>query len=115
MMEEHGPDVDVLLGIGGGTHKDARACDVVIADSIVYYNRRAVTVDGPKHRIIAYAVKAWLMVYVSRFFNRYGDLVVFKAAKGSGSPLKLLSGPLGTGEAVIKYRDAEERLMASDG
>ena len=110
MMEEYCPDVVVLLGVGGGIHKDAHAGDVVIADSIIYYDKRAVTENGPKHRIVPYAIKPWLLIYLNRFFDRYGDVAVLKAAEGSpAASFKLLLGPLGSGEAVIKYRDAEER------
>jgi adenosylhomocysteine nucleosidase len=110
MMDEYSPHLVVLVGIGGGIHKDARACDVVIAENIIYYDKRAITVDGPKHRMVSYAIKSWLRVYLNRFFDRHGDVAVLKTGEGTtASSFKLLLGPLGTGEAVIKYRDAEER------
>jgi adenosylhomocysteine nucleosidase len=110
LIEEYNPLLVVLLGIGGSIHNDARTCDVVVADSIWYYDKRAEGVRGTQHRGLSYNVEPWLCNEINRWFNEHGDKPTFPASEGSYSDRFLLAfGPIGTGEAVIKHRDAEER------
>ncbi len=110
IWEEFSPVLIVLIGIGGSVNKDALLCDVVFADSVLYYDRRAQTVDGAARRLQEYNINMRLLNEINKLFDSFGDKPRLPAVSGSyRDRFGLLMGPLGTGEAVIKYRDAEER------
>ena len=107
---EYRPKLIILLGIGGSIHKDADICDTVIAEEIYYYDKRAEAPDGTNRRLVSYNIEPWLLNEINRLFNEYGDTPEFDSWEGScKEKFKLLFGPIGTGEAVIKHRDAKER------
>lgn len=110
LCKNYNPALIVLLGIGGSIHEDASLCDVVIADSIWYYDKRSETKLGTKHRGLSYNLKPWLTNEINRLFNDHGGKPSFLASTGSYSQsFNLLCGPIGTGNAVIKHREAKER------
>lgn len=110
LMDECHPRLIVLLGIGGGIHKDCDLCDVVLADTIFYYDKRTETEVGTKHRLLPYRIEAWLERYINRFFDDHGEHAVLPAATDSiAMNFKFHYGPVGTGEAVVKFRDGETR------
>jgi adenosylhomocysteine nucleosidase len=110
LVNNYQPDLVVLLGIGGSIHQDAKLCDVVIAESVWLYDKRAETERGSSHRGLSFNIEPWLINEMNRFFNDYGDRPLLKASVEScAEEFAVLLGPIGTGEAVIKHRDAEER------
>lgn len=110
LVDEFSPSLVVLLGIGGAIHKDIRLCDVVIADSVIYYDERKVTEQGRVTRGRAYELDPWLKVRLNHFFVLSGEPAAFAAAAGSANnAFNVFTGPIGSGEAVIAFRDAEER------
>jgi nucleoside phosphorylase len=110
LMDEYNPKLVILIGIGGGIHKDARACDVVIADSVFYYDKRAETPEGSQHRLLGYRIEPFLLRFINRFFDKYGEVAELPSAPNSpDASFRIHLGPIGTGEAVVKYRDAEVR------
>ena len=111
ISEEFNPQLIVLLGIGGSIHKDANVCDVVIADSTYYYDKRAETDEGTKRRIDPFKLNAWTKSLISEFQHEVGqEEPLFNSAPDSPfSSFKLLIGPIGTGEAVVKFRESDVR------
>ncbi|HEX3745755.1 MAG TPA: hypothetical protein VHW09_17560 [Bryobacteraceae bacterium] len=110
LTQEYRPALVVLLGIGGAIHKDIAICDVAIAEAIYYYERRAVASEGPRRRILSYGMPAWLRVWINRLYDSHGDVPRFEAEPGSpNAHFRMLLGPIGAGEAVIKHREASER------
>lgn len=104
------PRLVVLLGIAGSIHKDAELCDVVIADQVLYYDKRKETPHGVCHRLEAYEVAAWLRPVINHLFVLHGEPARLKSdAEPHTGTFGLRQGPIGTGEAVIGYREAEER------
>jgi adenosylhomocysteine nucleosidase len=115
MGAEYSPRLIVLLGIGGGIHKDAGLCDVVFADQVVYYDKRKVTPEEVRRRGEAYKIEAWLKIHTQAFFVEHREPAVLLAADGSPSnTFKVQQGPIGSGEAVVAFHDASERQWLTD-
>jgi len=111
LIDEYSPRIVVLLGIAGGIHKDLKLCDVVIADSVHYYDRRAETADGSCRRIESFTPRSSIRALANRVFDELGDLPRLAASNNSfEDEFSVFFGPIGCGEAVIKYREAEERI-----
>lgn len=112
LAEEYNPNIIVLLGIAGSIKKKVKICDVVIADSIYYYDKRTIEESGSKHRIDPYKMNAWIKDLLNYFhLQKKTEEPYFVASKDSyRDKFTSFTGPIGSGEAVIKYRDAEERI-----
>jgi adenosylhomocysteine nucleosidase len=110
LAEEYSPTLMILLGIGGSINKEAKICDVVFADSVYYYDKRSETQRGTHHKAISYNIASWLRNEINHLFDHYGDKPEFESYPDSfRKKFRLLLGPIGTGGAVIKHRDADER------
>jgi nucleoside phosphorylase len=111
LVKEYAPALVVLLGIGGAIHKDVDLCDVVVADQIVYYDKRKVTDQGTKHRGEGYKVASWLKELLNNFFviSKHEPAVIHPDNLLPQTEFRLHRGPIGSGEAVVGYREAEER------
>lgn len=111
MVTDYNPQWIVLLGIAGSIHKDAKLTDVVVAEQSIYYDKRAETESGTKHRGESYNIDPTLLSVVNTILV---DRIEHDAAVGSfASQFTLHLGPIGTGEAVVKFRDAEVRKWLS--
>lgn len=103
------PKVVILLGIGGGIHTDVRLGDVVVATKVVYYDLRKETTTGTRHRGEGREAPAEIGHAINCFFTDHGEPAEFYA-EGPGSEirsLRVLTGPIGSGDAVIADRDSE--------
>ena len=110
LVSEFSPRLIVLLGIAGAIHKDVRLCDVVICTQSVYYENRKIEPTGIKHRGEGYKIDASVVLRLNHFFVSHGEPAEFKAHDESvADTFKVLRGPIGTGEAVVGYREAEIR------
>ncbi len=111
LAEEFNPSLIVLLGIGGSIHKDVNIGDVAICESTYYYDKRAETSEGTKHRLDAFKMNAWTKEIIRKYHHaNKTEEPLFDAAENNPTPkFKSYFGPIGTGEAVIKYKEAEER------
>lgn len=98
------PGVILLVGIGGGIHKDVRRGDVVIGQEVIYYDLRKETPTGVRRRSEGHQVPAWVRREVNSFFTRYGEPYVLPCGTA-----KTLTGPVGSGEAVIADADSPIR------
>jgi nucleoside phosphorylase len=109
LRSECSPLLVVLLGIGGGIHPSLGLADVAIADRIYYYDERKETEHGTNRRLSPGEVPAWLVSYLNDFFVD-GDPAVLPGVSGAPKDtFKVKMGPIGTGDAVIGYRNAETR------
>ncbi|WP_211604812.1 hypothetical protein [Porphyromonas gingivalis] len=111
IMEEFNPELIVLLGIGGAIHDKLNIGDVAICDSILYYDKRASTERGALRRLDSFKINAWTKEFIRKYhYNQKSEEPSFKSSKNSPQTFfKSYYGPIGTGEAVLKYKDAEER------
>lgn len=108
MCEEFNPTIIVLLGIAGSIHEKVNIGDVVICSETYYYDRRAETESGSTPRLDPYKINAWTKNYLSSYYNTKGSDEPF-VSDDSFSKNKVYNGPLGTGEAVVKFKDADIR------
>lgn len=109
LRRHYDPKVVVLVGIGGGIHEDVLLGDVVVATKVVYYDLRKETTTGTHHRGEEREAPAEIGHAVNCFFTDNGELAEF-CTEGPGSevrPLRVLAGPIGSGDAVIADRDSE--------
>jgi nucleoside phosphorylase/hypoxanthine phosphoribosyltransferase len=111
LAEEFNPRLIFLLGIGGSIHKNVNIGDVAIGESIYYYDKRAETMEGTQRRLDAFKMNSWTREFIRRYHHsNKTEEPSFDAAENSPYPkFKSYFGPIGTGEAVIKYKDAKER------
>ena len=111
LAEEFNPNIIVLLGIGGSIHKDLNIGDVAICESTYYYDKRAETSEGTKHRLDPFKMNAWTKEIIRKYHHENKtEEPTFDAAENNPTPkFKSYFGPIGTGEAVIKYKEAEVR------
>ncbi|HLF36272.1 MAG TPA: hypothetical protein VI583_18645, partial [Cyclobacteriaceae bacterium] len=111
LAEEFNPSLIVLIGIGGSIHKNVNICDVAICESTYYFDKRAETVEGTQHRIDTFKINSWTKEFIRKYhYENKTEEPSFNAAINSpDEKFKSFFGPIGTGEAVIKYKDAEDR------
>jgi adenosylhomocysteine nucleosidase len=114
LAKEYAPRLVILLGIGGSIHKDLDLCDVVIADQVIYYDKRKIGQRGEKRRGESYKISAWLKPMLNDFLVEYGEPAFFSTELLLPNPkFKTMIGPIGSGEAVVGFRDARERKWLS--
>ncbi len=97
------PGLIVLVGIGGGIHKDVRRGDVVIGQEVVYYDLRKETATEVLRRSEGHQIPAWVRRVVNDFFTDHGE------PYGLPDSAKALAGPVGSGEAVVADTDSQIR------
>jgi adenosylhomocysteine nucleosidase len=110
LQQEFAPALMVLLGIAGGMHQDVGLCDVVFADQVIRYDKRKLSAQGVRPRGEAQLIEPWLAVHLNDFFVDRSEPAVFSAAKLSiRKKFKTFRGPIGSGNAVVGFREARER------
>jgi len=112
LIDEHAPQVVALVGIGGSIRSDIGLCDVAIGSQVVYYDKRKEEETGTRRRGEAYRMTADMLERVNRFFVASGvEPAEFPASTGSPrDKFRVHLGPIGSGEAVVRFREAEERV-----
>ena len=115
LSEEFKPSLIILFGIAGGIHKSLKLDDVVIADSVYYYDKRAVEEKETLRRIEPSKINGWTKQLLNNYlasFKRSDP--EFLASMGSyEKKFNLHVGPIGSGEAVIKFNNSSERAWLS--
>jgi adenosylhomocysteine nucleosidase len=109
LREHFDPAIVVLTGIAGGFHRDVRLGDVVVATRVVCYDLRKETPTGTSYRGQEQQAPAVIGHAVNEFFTARGEPAEFHVA-GPGNAedtIRVLNGPIGSGNAVIADRDSE--------
>lgn len=111
LIEKYRPKLIVLVGMAGGIHKDVQLCDVVIGDEIFYYEPTKSRAGGNSHRGASHKIHPHLLRLLTHFQARYGyGRPIFKSTPGSPKEIfTVYVGPIGTGEEVVGYKNAETR------
>jgi adenosylhomocysteine nucleosidase len=78
-----------------------------VATKVVYYDLRKEMPSRTHHRGEGREAPAKIGHAVNRFFTEHGQTAEITPA--DGEPFRVLTGPIGSGEAVIADRDAEIR------
>lgn len=99
------PAVFVLVGIGGAINRDLVVGDVVVATRVVYYDLRRETPDEVHRRGEERHAPAAITHAVNSFFTDYHEPARLESVTG---PFRVLSGPIGSGDAVVM--DAESQI-----
>jgi len=107
LRRECSPLLIILLGIGGGIHRDLGLMDVAVGERIYYYDERKETDDGVKRRLSPGEPPAWLLPHLNDFFVDADPRILPAIPGGEKETFAVRLGPIGTGEAVIGYRDSE--------
>lgn len=92
------PAIFVIVGVGGAIYEKLRIGDVVVADRVIYYDLRREAADGVHHRGEQRQAPAAITHAMNSFFDDYGEMPHLKSA---GGQFRVLSGPIGSGDAVI--------------
>lgn len=112
------PELLVLVGIAGGIHKDVQVGDVVVAEAIIDYSPVATTEQGPRHRGITWNVNGDLLKTINHFFSGGDDprpvVAGARAASKGTTTFSMLHGPIGTGNAVVKWAEDPNRIWLSE-
>jgi adenosylhomocysteine nucleosidase len=108
LHEYYNPRTVVLAGIGGGLHPGLRPGDVVVATRVVYYDLRKETPAGVRHRGEEHEAPAETGHAINAFFTDH-DPAEFPVADPAGATriMRMRTGLIGSGEAVIANHDAE--------
>ncbi|MFC0037532.1 5'-methylthioadenosine/S-adenosylhomocysteine nucleosidase [Actinomadura rayongensis] len=102
------PGVIVLVGIGGGIHRDVEIGDVVVATRVVYYDLRKELAEGTRRRGEEKEAPAATVHAVNAFFtDRAPAEFDTEDPNGTTRKMRMLHGPIGSGEAVVADEDAE--------
>jgi adenosylhomocysteine nucleosidase len=109
LREHFDPAVIVLTGIAGGIHRDVRPGDVIIATRVIYYDLRKETPAGTAHRGQERQAPALIGHAVNRFFTEHGEPATLSPERPGNTKgiVRVLNGPIGSGNAVIANRDSE--------
>jgi adenosylhomocysteine nucleosidase len=107
----YGPAIVVLVGIAGGIHPSVSLGDVVVVQEVIYYDLRKETRAGVIRRGQARPVPAVIRRAVNDFFSTHGEPYLVHSADPDGAfrDYKALPGPIGSGEAVIAYKESDIR------
>jgi adenosylhomocysteine nucleosidase len=108
MREYFSPKIVVLTGIAGGIHPDVHLGDVVIATRVICYDLRKETSEHTLRRGQERQAPAEIGHAVNRFFTDHGEPAHVKSQTvGTTETIRVLEGPIGSGNAVIAHRDSE--------
>jgi len=116
LCSQFNPSVVVLLGIGGAIAKEVELCDVVVADKVIWYEQATVTNAGTNHKGESTKLSPWIRVLLNDFFAEKGYPYSLCKNDQDNANSKVFLGPVGSGEKVVRYRDAAVRkwLMSFD-
>lgn len=101
LKEQYNPKFIILFGIAGGIHSDLKIGDVVIANTIIGYDKsKDRGVEGLSRRGITYNMEPELVRELGNFEDTYGENSTFKSHYND-EIFSTLIGPIGSGSSVI--------------
>jgi adenosylhomocysteine nucleosidase len=102
LWRRYRPTTLVVVGIGGGIHRDVAVDDVVVATRVVYYDHRKETPERTLRRGGERVAPMAVVHAVNAFFNDRGEPAELDS-------FRAFHGPIGSGDAVIADPDSEIR------
>jgi len=113
LCREYQPVTIILVGIGGAIDPDIELCDVVVADQVIWYEQATVTDNSVNRKGETSKLSSWLRVLLNDFFAQKGYPFQLGSSSDCAHP-KTYIGSIGTGEKVIRFRDADVRKWLSE-
>lgn len=109
LRRHYDPKVVVLVGIGGAIHPKASIGDVVMSTRVVYYDLRKELPEQTQHRGEEKEAPAAIGHAVNAFFTDHGEPARIEITDPGGTSRtpRILSGLIGSGDAVIADHDSE--------
>ena len=107
LAKEARSKIVVLLGIAGLIDKSLNLGDVVIGDTIIFYEDKVETDFGTTRRLNAKSVPPWTLDKSGLFFADHGDPA--RLTGKDGDQFKVIPAPIGSGEAILKAKHHEIR------
>jgi adenosylhomocysteine nucleosidase len=113
LRTRYSPAIVALVGIAGGINPAVSLGDVVVAQEVIYYDIRKETDGGIVHRGQAQPVPATVRHAMNDFFSSHGEpyRASIQDQAGVSRTIKVLPGPIGSGEAVVANKDSEIRTF----
>lgn len=110
LCERFSPAMIALVGIGGSMSADVMLGDVVLADQIVWYEQATERDTEMSRKGEASNLSAPLRAMANDYFTRtsYPARLGMRGEEGAKSA-RLLMGPIGTGDKVIRYKESSIR------
>lgn len=115
LIEEVNPQLVCIAGVAGSIAEKAAIGDVIVARSLIHYDRRKVTEDGVGREALVYRASTQVVDLVNAYF-RDGGGRERRSVKGRALHFKVHFDPIGCGEAVVADEGSEVRkwLLAMD-
>lgn len=115
LRQHYRPATVALVGIAGGINPIVRLGDVVVAHEVIYYDLRKELPDQIVHRGQSRPVPAATRRAVNAFFSDHGEpyRATIQGPDECARTCHVLSGPIGSGEAVVACKDSEIRSYLS--
>ena len=104
------PRVIALMGVAGGVNPSVEVGDVVLADSVIFYDPRREALEGVRHRGTTRTIPVWVSRAVQDFLSsRPSPQLPIWAADGQDRSFRIHYGPIGSGSAVITAAESDLR------
>ena len=110
LLEECRPKLIVVVGIAGGISSNVDLCDVVIANKVIYYDRRKIQ-DGAENRSAVLGnMEALIIDLIQSFLRSEGEYPEYASKENSpNAKFKVQVAPIGCGEAVLAMKESNVR------
>jgi adenosylhomocysteine nucleosidase len=116
IIREASPQLVCVCGIAGAIIPSLSLGDVVVANKIIYYDRRKITDEGVSREACIYKISAQVVDIVNAYSreNRKGN--ERRTVDKKPHDFKAIVAPLGCGEAILAKRNSnvKEWLLATD-
>ena len=108
MVNQFHPKLIILLDIAGSINDDVQLCDVVLPNSVVYYENKKEVPNKTNRRGETFKLSPKIRQLINKFFIVNGEPAVLIATKNSiDDNFSVRQGPIGSGESVIADRASE--------
>ncbi|MFE9427184.1 hypothetical protein ACFYNO_29925 [Kitasatospora sp. NPDC006697] len=117
LRRHYDPRLWVLIGVGGGLHREhARIGNVIVSTEVVYYENRKINPNGDVRRRGEHRQSPAAVVHgVNAFFTQHGTPARFSnQLPAASADFEVFPGVIGSGEAVIADGGSEIRSYLTD-
>jgi len=116
LIREASPRLVCVTGIAGAIAPSMSLGDVVIANKIIYYDRRKIADEGVSREACIYKISAQVVDIANAYSRENRGGRERRTVDKKAFDFKTLVAPLGCGEAVVAKRDSEVRawFLATD-